>query len=147
MPVNLYTVMMFAFSILFVQDFNIVLVFTSFYINSFSFLFSFISGFFSSSRSRFRERLPNHFRSSFSFVHENNTGPYPQMWPCLQLCVGYVPMAINQHLLVALLYSVSDHGLKTKLVSIVNQWPYLAYLTKKDKPICFMVVMDPRSIL
>jgi len=64
---------MFAFSILFVQDFNIVLVFISFYINCFSFLFSFSSGFFSSSRSRFRERLPNHFRSRFSFVHENNT--------------------------------------------------------------------------
>jgi len=62
---------MFAFSILFVQDFNIVLVFISFYINSISFLFSFSSGFLSSSR--FRERLPNHFRSSFSFVHENNT--------------------------------------------------------------------------
>src|SRR6218665_3875849 len=57
----------------------IVLVFISFYINSFSFLFSFSFGFLSSSRSHFRERLPNHFRSSFSFVHENNTvaqGPY-----------------------------------------------------------------------
>ena len=59
------------FSILFVQDFNIVLVFISFYINSFSFLFSFSSGFLSSFR--VRERLPNHFRSRFSFVHENNT--------------------------------------------------------------------------
>src|SRR6218665_408490 len=71
MPVYLYIVMMFAFSILFVQDFNVVLVFISFYISSFSFLFSFSSGFLS--RSHFRERLPNHFRSRFSFVHENNT--------------------------------------------------------------------------
>jgi len=62
---------MFAFSIRFVQDFNIVLVFISFYINYFSFLFSFSSGFLFSSR--FRERLPDHFRSSFSFVHKNNT--------------------------------------------------------------------------
>jgi len=67
---------MFAFSILFVQDFSIVLVFISFYINSFSFLFSFSSGFLSSSRSRVRERLPNHFSSRFSFVHENNTDEY-----------------------------------------------------------------------
>src|SRR6218665_694921 len=37
-------------------------------------LFSFSSRFLSSSRSRFRERLPNHFRFRFSFVHENNTG-------------------------------------------------------------------------
>ena len=63
---------MFAFFILFVHDFNIVLIFILFYINSFSFLFIFSSGFFS--RSRFRERSPNHFRSSFSFVYENNTG-------------------------------------------------------------------------
>jgi len=68
--------MMFAFSILFVQDFNIVLVFISFYINSFSFLFSFSSGFLPSSRSRFRELLRSHFRPRFSFVHENNTGDY-----------------------------------------------------------------------
>src|SRR6218665_1701799 len=60
----------------FVQDFNIVLVFISFYINSFSFLFSFSSGFLSSSRSSFRERLPIHFHSRFSFVHENNTDFY-----------------------------------------------------------------------
>jgi len=73
MPVYLHIVMMFAFSILFVQDFNIVLVSISFYINSFSFLFIFSLGFLSSSRSRVRERLPNHFRSRFSFVHENNT--------------------------------------------------------------------------
>ena len=40
MPVYLYVVMMSGFSIglLFVRDFNIVLVFSSFYINSFSFL-------------------------------------------------------------------------------------------------------------
>ena len=67
---------MFAFFILFVHDFNIVLVFISFYINSFSFLFSLSLGFLSSSHSRFRERSPNHFHSSFSFVYENNTGPF-----------------------------------------------------------------------
>jgi len=74
MPVYFCSVMMFAFFILFVHDFNIVLVFILFYINSFSFLFSFSLGFLPSSRSRFRERSPNLFRSSFSFVHENNTG-------------------------------------------------------------------------
>src|SRR6218665_1317359 len=68
-------VLMFAFSILFVQDFHIVLVFISFYINSFSFLFSYSSGFLSNSHSR--ELWPNHFRSHFSLVHENNTGTCP----------------------------------------------------------------------
>src|SRR6218665_158748 len=86
--VYIYIVMMFGFSILFVQDFNIVLVFSSFYINSFSFLFSFSSGFLSSSRSHFRERLPNHFRSSFSFVHENNTGGEERSEPFL--CPGRI---------------------------------------------------------
>src|SRR6218665_2489172 len=72
MPVYLYVVIMFGGAILSVRDFNIVLVFSSFYINSFSFLFSFSSRFLSSSCSRFREQLPIHFRSRFSFVHENN---------------------------------------------------------------------------
>ena len=39
--------------------------------------FTLCSGFISSSR--FRERLPNHFRSRFSFVHENNTGGLYQL--------------------------------------------------------------------
>ena len=77
MPAYLYIITVFPFSILFVQDFNIVLVSISFYINSFSLLFSFSSRFLSSSRSRFRELLTIHFRSRFSFVHENNTGRDP----------------------------------------------------------------------
>jgi len=60
------------FLFIFVQDFNIVLVFISFYIISFSFLFSFSSGILSSSR--FREQLPNHFCSRFCFAHENDSG-------------------------------------------------------------------------
>src|SRR6218665_203072 len=84
--VFIYIAMMFGFSILFVQDFNIVLVFSSFYINSFSFLFSFSSGFLSCFCFFFREGLPNHIRSSFSFVHENNPGGEDQSEPFL--CPG-----------------------------------------------------------
>ena len=121
MPVYLYIVMMCGFSILFIRDFNIVFFCISFHISYFSFLFSFSSGFLSSSRSR--ERLPNHFRSRFSFVHENNTDSNlethsfsvvgPTTWNELPIDLKHLPNgAYSQfhHLLKTLLFCLAWVG-------------------------------------